>query len=309
MISLRQHAVSIAGLFLALALGLVLGAHSDALTSLRPGHGTQQAHVATLTTQNDRLAGQLAAADAFLAGAQGRLLAGTLANRTVLLFTTPDADPVDVDGVSKALTTAGATVTGRIALANPFVDSGQGDRLRTAVTNMIPAGAQLRTDTVDQGSLAGDLLGLALLTDPATGKQRATDQERVLILDTLRNGGFLTFGDLRPAQLAVVVTGNGARAADNNQGEIIARFAGGLRGRAAGAVLAGRAGAADASGPIGVLRSDVKLAATVTSVDNVDHEIGRMTTALGLSEQLKGITGRYGTGAKASSLTVAALPS
>jgi len=320
-ISLRQHAVSIAGIFLALAIGLVLGAHSGVLGSLRPGHGDLQPKVDALTAQNARLSGELAASDAFLSGAQGRLLGGTLADRSVLVFTTPDADGGDVGAVTRALTSAGATVNGVIALANPFVDSGQGDRLRTAVTNMIPAGAQLQTTAVDQGSLAGDLLGLALLTDPATGHERATAQERGLILDTLRSGGFLTFSGapggaeappsdtaVQPAQLAVVVTGDGVKAAENNQGSIIARFAGGLRGRSAGTVLAGRAGAADGAGPIAVVRSDDKLAGAVTTVDNVDHEIGRVTTALGLSEQLKGVTGGYGTGVKAGSLTVAAMP-
>jgi hypothetical protein len=308
-ISLRQHAVSVAGIFLALAIGLVLGAHSSVLGSLRSGHGDLQPRVDALTSQNARLTGQLAASDAFLSGAEGRLLGGALAGRSVLVFSTPDADGVDVDAVRKALTTAGATVNGVIALANPFVDSGQGDRLRTAVTNMIPAGAQLQTGSLEQGSMSGDLLGLALLTDPGDGHERATPQERGLILDTLRSGGFLDHTQVRPAQLAVVVTGEGAKAAENDQGSIIARFAAGLRGRSAGTVLAGRAGSAEGMGPIAAVRSDDKLNAAVTTVDNVDHEIGRVTTALGLSEQLKGVTGRYGTGAKASSLTVAAMPS
>lgn len=308
MISLRQHAISVAAIFLALAIGLVLGAHSGVLGSLRPGHADQQPQVNALTAQNARLTGQLAASDAFLAGAQGRLLGGTLADHSVLVFSTPDAAGEDVGAVTKALTAAGATVNGVVALANPFVDAGQGDRLRTAVTNMIPAGAQLQTASVDQGSLAGDLLGLALFTDPVNGHERATPQERGLILDTLRSGGFLTFGQVQPAQLAVVVTGEGAKAAENGQGSIIARFAAGLRGRGAGTVLAGRAGSADGAGPIAVVRSDGKMNAAVTTVDNVDHEIGRVTTALGLSEQLKGVTGRYGTGARASSLTVAAMP-
>ncbi|MGF6883100.1 hypothetical protein ABIA39_002041 [Nocardia sp. GAS34] len=309
MISLRQHAVSVAGIFLALAIGLVLGAHSGVLGSLRPGHGDMQPRVDALTAQNARLAGQLAASDAFLSGAEARLLGGALAGHSVLVFSTPDADGADVDAVSKALTAAGATVNGVIALANPFVDSGQGDRLRTAVTNMIPAGAQLQTESLDQGSMSGDLLGVALLTDPGDGHERATPQERGLILDTLRSGGFLNCTQVRPAQLAVVVTGEGAEAAENDQGSIIARFAAGLRGRSVGTVLAGRAGSAEGVGPIAAVRSDDKLNAAVTTVDNVDHEIGRVTTALGLSEQLKGVTGRYGTGAKANSLTVAAMPS
>ncbi|WP_024803983.1 copper transporter [Nocardia sp. BMG51109] len=303
MISLRQHAISIAAIFLALAIGLVLGGQALGGNPLRADHAGD-----ALTSENGRLTDQLNAADAFIARSSGRLLGGTLADRSVLVFTTPDADNADVEAVTESLTTAGAAVTGKVALTEAFVDSGQGDRLRTAVTNMIPAGGRLRTGAVDQGSLAGDLLGLALLTDPGTGQPRATDQERGLILDTLRGGAFLNTDGVRPAQLAVVVTGDGARAGENNQGSIIGRFAGGLKARSPAVVLAGRSGAAEGAGPIAVVRGDSQLSSEVTTVDNSDHEIGRVTTALGLVEQLNGVTGRYGTGAKANSLTVVAMP-
>ncbi|MCX4098298.1 copper transporter [Nocardia sp. alder85J] len=311
MISFRQHAVSIAAIFLALAVGLVLGAQAlsgGLLSSLRSDHAQLQQRADGLAETNGRLADQLNASDAFLARSGGRILGGVLTDRSVLMFTTPDADTGDVDAVTRALTAAGAVITGKIALTDSFIDSGQGDRLRTAVTNMIPAGAQLSTAAVDQGSLAGDLLGVALLTDPAGGAQRSTPQERTLILDTLRGGGFLTAGEVQPAQAAVLVTGEGARAAENNQGSIVARFAGGLRGRAAGVVLAGRPGAAAEPGPIAVVRTDAQLAATVSTVDDTDREIGRLTTALALGEQLAGGTGRYGVGPKATAFTVAAVP-
>ncbi|MFI5783385.1 copper transporter [Nocardia sp. NPDC051570] len=310
MISFRQHAISLASVFLALALGLLLGSHlldGGAPSAPWSKSGDRQ-RADTLTAQNGRLTDELNAANGFIARSSAKILGGTLNGRSVLLFTTPDADNGDVDAVGKTLSTAGATVTGRIALTDAFVDSGQGDRLRTAATNMIPAGAQLQTGAVDQGSLVGDLLGLAFLVDPGNGQPRATPQERTLILDTLRGGGFLTYGDVQPAQLAVVVTGNGAKADLNNRGSIIGRFAGGLRGRGAGVVLAGRAGAADGAGPIAVVRADGQLANAVTTVDNIDREIGRITTALGLAEQLGGGAGRYGTGPKANSLTVVALP-
>ncbi|MFE3029104.1 copper transporter [Nocardia tengchongensis] len=305
MISFRHHAISIAAVFLALAVGVVLGTRNQG-DGLFSGTGDRQ-QVGDLRAENGRLTEQVKAADAFLSGAAGKLLTGALANRSVLIFTTPDADSADVDAISAALTTAGAAVTGRVGLSGAFTDSSEGDRLRTALVNMVPAGARLKADAVDQGSLAGDLLGQVLLADPGTGQSRGTQQERGLALETLRGGGFLTFSDVQPAQLAVVVTGDGARAEENNRGTIIARFAGGLRSHSAGVVLAGRYGAADGPGAIAVARSEGGLAA-VTTVDNADREIGRITTVLGLTEQLNGGTGRYGTGAKATSLTVAAMP-
>ncbi|MFC4127643.1 copper transporter [Nocardia rhizosphaerae] len=312
MISLRQHAVSIAAIFLALAVGVVLGSQTlaaDMLSGLRSDKTDLRGQVDTLTTRNAQLGAELDAADRFIAGSAGRILGGALAGRSVLVFSTPDADPGDIDGVSRALESAGAAVTGRIALTEAFVDTGEGDRLRSALTNIVPAGAQLRTGAVDQGSMAGDLLGLTLLLDPATNQPRSTEPELALVLETLRGGGFLAYGDspVRPAQLAVVVTGNGV-ASDNGQGATIARFAGAVRARAAGGVLAGRAGAAAGNGAIAHVRAQAPLATTVTTVDNIDREIGRVTTALAMTEQLDGGAGRYGTGPTATSLTMVAMP-
>ncbi|MGK8508313.1 copper transporter [Nocardia asiatica] len=313
MISLRQHAVSIVAIFLALAIGVVLGSQTlaaDLLSGLRADKAELRRQVDVLTERTRQLDDQAMAADRFVAGSSGRILGGTLADRSVVVFTTPDADPGDVDAVTRALEISGAGVTGRIALTEAFIDAAEGDRMRTAVTNVIPAGAQLRTGAVDQGSMAGDLLGLVLLLDPANGQTRGTPQELGLVLETLRGGGFLAYGDtpVQPAQLAVVITGAGLDAARDGAGANTARFAGALRGRGAGVVLAGRTGAADGQGPIAVVRTDAALAAQVSTVDNLERELGRVTTALALGEQLNGGAGRYGTGAKAASLTLAALP-
>ncbi|MGQ4599486.1 copper transporter [Nocardia sp. R6R-6] len=313
MISMRHYAISIAAVFLALAIGVVLGSQTlaaDLLSGLRADKTDLREQVDTLTDQNRRLTDQAMAADRFIAGASARILGGALADRGVVVFTTPDADPGDVDAVTKALETSGAAITGRIGFTDPFLDASEGDRIRTALTNVIPAGAQLRTGAVDQGSMAGDLLGLVLLLDPVSGEPRSTPQELGLVLETLRGGGFLAYGDtpVRPAQLAVLITGNGAEAARDSRGANTARFAGALRGRGGGVVLAGRAGAAEGAGPIAVVRADAALAAQVSTVDNLERELGRVTTVLALGEQLNGGVGRYGTGAKATSLTPAALP-
>uniref|UniRef100_UPI0024585E51 copper transporter n=1 Tax=Nocardia farcinica TaxID=37329 RepID=UPI0024585E51 len=170
MISLRQHAVSIAAIFLALAIGVVLGSQTlaaDLLSGLRSDKAALREQVDDLTERNQRLTEQADAADRFIAGSAGRILGGVLADRSVIVFTTPDADPADVEAVGNGLAIAGASVTGRIALEDAFLDAAEGDRLRTALTNTIPAGAQLRTGGVDQGSLARGRRGRALLLAPA----------------------------------------------------------------------------------------------------------------------------------------------
>ncbi len=310
MISLRQHAISIAAIFLALAVGVVLGSQtlaSSVLGGLRDDKSDLQRQVDDLEGANNALRLQLQAADNFDAATGGRVVKDALAKRTVVVFTTPDADSADVQGVTDLVAAAGGSVTGRIGLTDAFLDVANADRLRTTVTNVVPAGAQLKTGAVDQGSLSGDLVGLVSLLNALDAKPQGSPEEIALALGSLRNAGFLTYDDgFAPAQLAVVVTGD---ARDGNRSAIVARFAAALDGRSAGAVLAGRPAAAEGNGPIAVARADAGLAAAASTVDNIDRQFGRMTVILALAEQLSGGSGRYGTGPKASAITVGARPS
>lgn len=314
MISLRQHAISLIAVFLALAVGVVLGSgllSGRVLSGLRDDRDDLQTEVNDLQSSNNALGEQLNAADGFDAAVAGRVVAGSLADRSVVIITTPDADPADVEGVQRSVTDSGASVTGRVGLTESFVSAASGDDLRTRLTNVVPAGAQLRTGSVDQGSLAGDLLGTVLLLNAQTAEPQSTPEELGLALDTLRGGGFITYDDgaVAPAQLAVVVTGTAADSgADGNRGAIVARFAGALDSRGAGTVLAGKPGSAEGSGPIAVVRSDAALAAGTSTVDNVERISGRITVALALGEQLGGGAGRYGTGPGATAVTVGAAP-
>ncbi|MEU5844430.1 copper transporter [Rhodococcus sp. NPDC047139] len=311
MISMRHHAVSLVAVFLALAVGIVLGSGvlADSLVSgLRDDKADLRRQVQDAEDRGSRLEAQLLAADGFDATVGPRIVRDELIDRTVLVVTTPDAAPEDVDAVIRTVEDAGGRVTARLALTDSFVDAAGADQLRTTVTNVVPAGVELQTGAVDPGSLAGDLLGAVLLVDPATGQPRSTPEERALALTTLRSGGFVTYQDeqVEPAQSALVVTGDHSdnEESGGNRGSLIARFAGVVDGRGAGAVLAGRAGAAAGNGPIAVVRADTALAAVLSTVDNLDRQSGRLTTILALREQLDGGSGRYGTGPSATAVTV-----
>jgi len=310
-ISLRQHAVSIAAIFLALAVGIVLGSgllSSSLVSGLRDDKARMRDELQAEQDRNSVLTERLNAADGFDAAVAGRVVRDTLAGRTVLMVAGPDADPADLDAVVATVEAAGAAVTGRVSLTESFVDAAGADLLRTTVTNVVPAGVQLQTGAVDQGSLAGDLLGAVLLVDPGTGQPRSTPEERTLALTTLRSAGFVSFedGTVEPAQAAIVVTGDGSGGEEGsgNRGALLARFAAIFDTRGAGTVLAGRPGAATGNGPLAVVRADTALSAGLSTVDNLDREAGRITTVLALQEQLAGGAGRYGTGPGAGAVTV-----
>ena len=310
---MRHHAVSLVAVFLALAVGIVLGSgllSSSLVTGLRDDKAEMRQELQDAEDRAALLDGQLLAADGFDATVAPRVVRDALTDRTVLVVTTPDADPGDVDALIRTVGDAGGRVTGRLALTDSFVGAAGADQLRTTVTNVIPAGVELQTGAVDPGSLAGDLLGAVLLVDPATGQPRSTPEERALALTTLRSGGYIGYDDaeLTPAQAALVVTGqpdpDDADAAGGNRGALVARFAAALDARGAGAVLAGRPGAANGNGAVAVVRADAALSSGLSTVDNLEREAGRITTILAMQKQFDGAAGRYGTGPGASAVTV-----
>ncbi|MGL4304512.1 MAG: copper transporter [Mycobacteriaceae bacterium] len=309
MISIRQHAISLAAVFLALALGIVLGTGilSDGLLSgLRSDKKDLQSQIDELDSEKNVLGEQLNSANSFDAAVSARIVGGVLAQRPVLIISTPDAYSDDIDALKKLVETAGGRVSGQIGLTDSFVNSEGTESLRTRVLGSIPPGAQLRSDVADPGTLTGDLLGLVLQLNPQTSEPQSTNEQLATALTTLRDGGFISYqdGTVLPGQLAVVVTGGAIGADAGNRGAVTARFAAALDVRGAGTVLVGRTGSAAGNAALAVARSDSALSSRLSTVDNIGVASGRISTVLALQEQLNNKTGQYGTGPGATAVTV-----
>ncbi|MGA9361120.1 MAG: copper transporter, partial [Mycobacterium sp.] len=234
MISLRQHAFSLASVFLALAVGVVLGSGflSDTLlSSLRDEKRDLYTQINGLNDQKNVLTEKLSAANNFDNQLVGRIVHDALGGKTVVVFRTPDAKDDDVAAVSKIVGQAGGTVTGTVSLTQEFVDANSAEKLRTVVnSSILPAGAQLSTKLVDQGSQAGDLLGITLLSNP-NPTPAVEDVQRDTVLAALRDTGFITYqpaGHIGAANAAIVVTGGALPQDAGNQGVSVARFSAAL---------------------------------------------------------------------------------
>jgi outer membrane murein-binding lipoprotein Lpp len=308
-ISLRYHVISIAAVFLALALGVVLGstAISDRLLSgLSANRDELSRQVNELQAERNALRAQLANADTFGTAVGPRVVNGVLRGRTVVLVTTADANPADRDALTRLLSSAGATVTGELQLTDAFTDPSRSDQLSELSARLLPAGLRLPAAS-DAGTLAGGLLGSLLLVNPHTGKAQTTTAETTAVLAGLSDGGFVRAGpQVQPAQLVVVLTGGAPRSTNvGDRGGILARFATQLDRAGAGAVLAGRAGSAEGNGPIAVVRADTAASSVLSTVDDVSTAAGRIVTVLALAEQAQGRAGRYGTGGNAQAVVPA----
>ena len=314
MISLRQHAFSLAAVFLALAVGVVLGSGflSDTLlSSLRDEKRDLYTQISGLNDQKNVLNEKLSAANNFDNQVMGRIVHDALGGKTVVVFRTPDAKDDDVAALSKIVGQAGGTVTGTVSLTQEFVDANSAEKLRTVVnSSVLPAGTQLSTKFVDQGSQAGDLLGIALLANanPASPVAPSVDEaQRDTVLAALRDTGFITYqpnDHMAAANAALVVTGGALPQDAGNQGVSVARFSAGLAPHGSGTLLAGRDGSATGGAAVAVTRADAGMAAAISTVDDIDSSPGRITAILGLHDLINGgHVGQYGTGHGATSIT------
>lgn len=302
-ISLRYHIISIAAVFLALALGIVLGSTtlSGTLLSGLSSDKEELARTASdLEAERNVLKARLADADGFAGSVGPKVVAGKLDKRTVVLVTNHDAKPADRDALKKLIEASGAKVTGEIQLTKAFADPEKSDQVSEIATRLQPSGAKFPTSG-GPGTLAGALLGQVLLLEGDSVKPQASADELDAALAGLADGGFIKTSDnVRPAQLAVVLTGGKATGKGvGDKAATIGRFAAQLDKAGAGAVLAGNTAAAGSTGPLGFARSDTASTDVLSTVDNVHTAAGRIVTVLALREQLEGQSGRYGTAGNA----------
>ena len=209
MISLRYHVVSLAAVFLALAVGLVLGAGgvSDRLLgAMATKADGLTGQVQQLTAQRDALAAAQRADDEFSRRVAPAAVRGVLQGQSVALVTS-GADGPTRDALVELIKQSGATVTGTVALTPAVTDPARADQLRQLTGTLLPAGAQLPA-AADTGSLLGGLLG-GVLTGPS-GQAPVTGPQAEGVLNGLSAAGFTTAGPAPGPAGLVLVLGGGA---------------------------------------------------------------------------------------------------
>lgn len=244
---------------------------------------------------------QADSANALLSQVSTQLVEGALDDSAFLIIRTANADDKDVEVVKWLGEQAGGFNAGEIELTDKFLDSGASDELRSVAAATLPAGAQLSKENQAPGFHAGELLGAALMLDPLSKEPIATVEDRALVLQTLRDKGYINYedGTIKPANGIIVVTGDNPGADKSGKKDdfgsvITADFAWGIQDAGDVVVLAGRAGSAVEKGPLGIIRSNDTAKKDVSTVDSIDSETGRISTIIALAEQLRGGAGAYG---------------
>ncbi|SDH18981.1 copper transporter [Klenkia brasiliensis] len=308
MIDFRYHLVSLIAVFLAIALGVVIGTtalNGGLLDNLQTQVSGLQEDKRGLEDTNQGLQAQLDATGGFAEEVGPALVADTLVGRSVVLVIgNEDVSAPAVDEITALLGDAGATVTGTVRLTPAYSDPASESSLQTYVTGpgALPPGVTLPEDAGDTGALVGSLLAQVLMVAPGTDggapvvpATTATAQ----VLAGLSALGVLTqeSASVTAADHAVFLTSgslSGDDAAQRNA--TLVELVTALDQQGSGTVVSGDAGAAADGGLVGTIRADPTASAAVSTVDNANAPEGRISTVLALSAEGEGTSGKYGTG-------------
>jgi len=284
-INFRYHVVSLTAVFLALAIGLVVGTaalNGPLVDDLNDRVNGLSNHNNQLREQVDKLEQEVNSQENFAVEVAPHVLAGQLTDRRVVVVCLPAANKY-ADSVAEALEMAGAKVTGRVDIQDKMTDPANKAELLD-LAHGAPASAGVLPRNSDGVETSGALLA-AMLTDMTPAVPPA---DRARVLKEYQDKGYISVsGQLSEAAEAVVVIANppymDRDAAEKNRAAltVVAQF------DAAGPIVLAGTGVAGEGNTVAEVRGDPALNKTISTVDNVQTAQGRIATVMALAEQLR----------------------
>jgi hypothetical protein len=306
-IDFRYHIVSLISVFLALAVGIALGAGP-----LKETIGdTLTGQVEALRAEKDTLRSELESSDARLAhsstwidAAGPQLVDGTLSGRRVAVVALGEIDPERASAIDSSLQDAGATLTAHVTLTDVWTDAElQGMRHALAGTfaqYLSPAPA----DDADDATVLAQALAQGLTGADPTVPDALTESASTL-LDLLDEGDQALITVAEPvvsAADAVVVISPVVDAedaevtpVDEDDTSVLDAQVAVLRAAqdaSEGAVLAD--GPRADGGLTAAILADADLAERLTTVSGTDQVTGEVAVPLALNARIGGSNGHYG---------------
>lgn len=305
MINFRFHIVSIIAVFLALALGIVMGAtvvNRAIVDRLNDRIDTVEANANKRKAESDQLRSEVGQLHGYIDGAKDFAVTGRLDGVTVATIATRGVDDDPVKQTVGLAQRAGAQNLGILWLEEKFT-LGDNDALRQLGDILGRPADDAKTMREDAWS------ALATRLASGGGSNGNTD-----VLSALENGGFVKFetvGDQAGANFSLatfpganarvlLIDGTNGKLAGN---EVLAPLTNALVANrvrvVAGEVFDEKDGGPDRGSMLTPIRKNDALTQNVSTVDDLDLTEGRVTAVLALSDMSRNVVGQYGFGAGA----------
>ncbi|MBW3669038.1 MAG: copper transporter [Actinobacteria bacterium] len=303
MVSFRFHLVSLIGIFLALGIGIAVGATVvDQATVDYLERQVQEVgdRAQRTNAENDRLNQELGTWQKFADEAGDELVEGRLRNVDTVVVAVQGVDRGPVEQLRQSIVAAGGRLHGTVWFTSKLrLDQPAAVSTLSELLVVAPGPADLvRRSLVDR-----------LATQWATGVTtplRELEQEGFVELEVAA-GTNVDIANLPATARFVVVSGAGAEVAND---QLAVPLASSLARQAPLRVLAAE-GETPATGTtpaaravfVGVLRADAEVAARLSTIDNLESFRGRIAAVFALADLgAEGKVGHFGLGPRASRL-------
>jgi hypothetical protein len=302
-IDFRYHLVSLISVFLALAVGIILGAgplQGAIGETLTEQVDALRAERTDLRTELDATQTALDGDERYIEAAGAQLVTGALQDQRVAIVQLGEVPQDDADGVLNQLTTAGANVVSTSVLTDSWTDAAEESSNETVAGGLRANLGTAAPEGDDPSAILGAALALAL-----TGTENGTERSaQALDLEVqLERLGYIEAGDeqTEPAQALVLLVGSSAQPQATTDGASeaaeptpdvwtsVTRAAQEVSGAA---VLAGPTD--EPGDTVQAVRDDEDIAAEVTTVSGINRLVGRINVPLAVAARLDDIVGQYG---------------
>jgi len=344
-IDFRYHLVSIVAVFLALAIGIVLGStelQGPAYNLLNQTTAKLQNEYNQASSERDAAQQQADLGQNYAQAVQPVVLHDLLVGQRLLIITEPGAPASVVTAISDAATQdAGATVTGQIALQPRFFDNSDTtldglNQINLAMSQadgiVLNAGATYQQQAAQV--IASEILSHApgspatqqastqpsaspspsTSPSPSASPSASSQQETTAqtMLGAYANEGFLTISGQPSASATLVVIVTPQTAPPDGSADPLDQLLGPLAEELAAdssaTVVAGVSADSGQGSPIAVLRAS-SAASKVSTVDDADFVAGQSVVIQALAAQLNGASpGSYGFADGASAVAPSPAP-
>ena len=303
MIDFRYLVVTIISIFLALTVGIMLGAGfvGDPLArDLEDRIRTVQNEVNQQREQIDQLRAQNRSLTEWAAAVEPWAIDGRLDGKNVVLFTIDGADGGVIDGTITALEAAGATIVTQINLSPKFALEGQpeADQLATIVESVEAEPSDVRMDAAD--ALGEGAASLALDGDGTTEEGEGSAQVAYSeLLRLLEDEDFVSVarnsdeGDVVPSGSSFVIAGGNATAQPFEVPAFVRRLSSELTVGETDVVVTESSSSQWDMVP--AVRDDDDINEIVSTVDTGESALGHVALVLVLSEPENNPAGHFGT--------------
>jgi hypothetical protein len=301
MVDFRYHLISLIGVILALALGILAGSGflgGPILEQLQDDVDNFKQEARDLQAVISEQDLKLDQSEDFARAAESLLVAGQLDGEQVVLFQFEGTEGRLADEVRDALTSAGAQIVSQITFSEKLALASAPARDELSLITGALSGD---TDVLleEAASVLGQRAAAAAEeAGPADAPNTSAGQRFESLLAELEASEFVASdlsseGQAVPADALFVVVGGSTSRPPLQVAHFVPAFAAALTERGAPAIFV--ESSTSAWELVAAVRTDIGSRARAATVDNAESPIGRISVVLGLARASAGSVGHFGT--------------